>query len=89
MLVIDKENIEEDANLVGSSAGVFVEYYNENIPDAFPRATLKTLKEFQNLHPSLFKENCEWTINKHRKKLMDWLSSYREENSSARACKDR
>lgn len=74
-----KEANEVDVNLVGTPTKVFVEYYNKNIPDAFPRATLKTLEKFQTLYPSLFKEGCEWTINKHRKKLMDWLSSYREE----------
>jgi len=89
LVVIDKEKIEEDASLVESSTRVFVGYYNKNIPDAFPRATFKALEEFQAVYPSLFKENREWTINKHRKKLMDWLSSYREENGSAGACKDR
>lgn len=77
-LVIDKEKNEGDVNLIGSSTKVFVQYYNKNIPDAFPRATLKTLEKFQTRYPSLFKENGEWTINKHRKKLMDWLSSHRE-----------
>ena len=78
--MINKKDKEQDANLVGSSTEVFIQYYNENIPDAFPRATLKTLGEFQALYPSLFKENDEWIINKHRKKFMDWLSSHHEED---------
>lgn len=76
--MINKKSKEEDANLIGKTPALFVEYYNENIPDSFPRATLKILAEYQARYPSLFKENGEWIVNKHRKKFMDWLSSYRE-----------
>lgn len=74
-----KKNKEEDTNFIGASPENFVKYYNENIPASFPRATLRILKKFQQFHPALFKKDGEWIINKHRKKLMDWLSSYREE----------
>lgn len=68
-----------DVNLVGTTTALFVDYYNENIPDAFPRATLKALLKFQEKFPALFKGKGDWTIEKHRKKLMDWLASYKEE----------
>jgi hypothetical protein len=68
----------ETLNLSPASTAVFVQYYNKNIPDAFPRATLKALETFQISHPSLFKESKKWIIDKHRKKLMDWLLSYKE-----------
>ncbi len=77
--MINSTESKEDTNLVGKSTKVFIEYYNDNIPDAFPHATHKSLKAFQAQYPSLFKEDQEWIINKHRKKFMDWLSSYREE----------
>lgn len=57
---------------------VFMESYNKSIPASFPQASVKTLKRFQVVHPTLFKQNDEWSVDKHRKKLMDWLSSYRE-----------
>lgn len=79
--MINKKEKELDANLIGSSTEVFIQYYNKNIPDAFPRATFKTLEEFQTLYPSLFKENNEWIINKHRKKFMDWLSSHHDRDT--------
>ena len=60
-----------------ASTAVFTQYYNENIPEAFPRATEKALETFQAMHPSLFKGSLKWTIEKHRKKLMDWLTSYK------------
>jgi hypothetical protein len=72
-------NYPEVINLSPASTAVFVQYYNKNIPEAFPRATLKALEKFQILHPSLFKESRGWTIDRHRKKLIDWLSSYKEE----------
>ncbi|HEY4499453.1 MAG TPA: hypothetical protein VJH94_05355 [Candidatus Paceibacterota bacterium] len=70
-----------DVNAIGTTTALFVEYYNDNIPDIFPRATLKALEKFQAAHPTLFKGSSEWTIDKHRKKLMDWLASYREEEN--------
>ena len=75
-----KKNKEDDVNFIGSTSDVFIKYYNENIPASFPRATIKILKKFQPQYPTLFKKNGEWTINKHRKKLMDWLSSYRDDD---------
>jgi hypothetical protein len=65
-----------DVNLIGKSAEVFIEYYNKNIPDSFPQATQKNLSAFQAQYPSLFEEDGQWIINKHRKKYMDWLVSH-------------
>ncbi|MBI3075017.1 MAG: hypothetical protein HYY92_02275 [Parcubacteria group bacterium] len=64
-----------DMNLVAMGVADFVKYYNENIPEAFPRVSLALLEKFRTAHPSLFKNENEWSIDKHRKKLMDWLSS--------------
>lgn len=75
----DRKNSEPDLNFVGVKTKDFVQYYNENVPEAFPRASLQTLLKFQDAYPGLFSESKEWTIDKHRKKLMDWLSSHNEE----------
>ena len=77
-LLIKKDEKEVDENLVGKSADVFIEYYNQNIPDSFPSATEKNLEEFQTQYPSLFKNGSKWVINKHRKKFMDWLTSHHD-----------
>ena len=66
---------EFEQNQVVTSLAVFIENYNKSIPEDFPRATNKALKEFQIKHPILFKKSDEWSIEKHRKKLMDWLFS--------------
>ena len=71
-----KKYIDQEANLVGALSRDFVQYYNENIPRGFPHVSVKTLEEFQVTHPALFKEDKKWTIDKHRKKLMDWLVSH-------------
>ncbi len=73
-----KKDIGPDLNLVGKTLSVFVQYYNQNIPDAFPRASVRALEKFQETHTELFKESDEWTIEKHRKKLMDWLTANKE-----------
>lgn len=69
------KNKELELNQVRTSLAVFMESYNKSIPVSFPRASVKILKQFQTLHPVLFKHSDEWSIDKHRKKVMDWLPS--------------
>lgn len=55
----------------------FIEMYNKGLPPRFPRATLEDLEIFRAQHARLFNEKGEWSIDKFRKRFMDWLSSYR------------
>lgn len=74
----ENRKLEQEANLAGAPLEVFIQYYNKNVPAAFPQATKKTLEQFRSIHPSLFDATGLWVIDKHRKRLMDWLISYRE-----------
>ena len=67
---------EQEVNFVGMTLEEFMNYYNDNTPVAMPRATKDALKEFQTSHATLFDEGGLWTIDKHRRRVMDWLSSY-------------
>ena len=51
----------------------FLESYNRNMPISFPRASVELLKKFKETHIALFKNGDFWTLDLHRKKLMDWL----------------
>lgn len=51
----------------------FMDFYNQNIPKGFPRASVEILKKFQMSHPTLFKQGDTWSIARHQKKLIDWL----------------
>ncbi len=53
----------------------FLSAYNENLPTAFPPATQPLLKEFKKAHTGLFKADNAWSLDQHRKKVMDWLTS--------------
>ena len=53
----------------------FMESYNKSAPASFPRASAEMLKEFQDAYPSLFKSGDAWSIDKHRKRFMDWVFS--------------
>lgn len=55
---------------------VFLKSYNENLPEAFPQATTGLLNEFKKANPNLFKDNGEWSLDQHRKKVMDWLPAH-------------
>jgi hypothetical protein len=72
----EKEAIELSQMQITLSA--FLESYNQNIPANFPRASVTILKKFQITHPMLFKNGDMWSIAQHRKKLIDWLSGYRD-----------
>ncbi|MEK7612782.1 MAG: hypothetical protein AAB449_01385 [Patescibacteria group bacterium] len=51
----------------------FLDSYNKNMPERFPRVTTVILKKFKEAHPSFFKHGDLWSLNLHRKKIMDWL----------------
>ncbi len=51
----------------------FLKSYNADLPAEFPRASLPILKEFAKKYPELFKLGDAWSLDQHRKKLMDWL----------------
>ena len=55
----------------------FLKSYNNNIPSGFPRASLAILKKFRETHQTLFRHGSLWSVVLHRKKVIDWLSSYR------------
>lgn len=71
----DKNNSLE-LNQTKTTLLTFMESYNKSIPVSFPKVSVKILKHFQLLHPILFKHSDEWSIDKHRKRVMDWLPSY-------------
>ena len=55
----------------------FLKYYNEGLPLQFPRASFALLHEFRKANAALFKRNGSWSLDQHRKKVMDWLTSRR------------
>lgn len=74
----DKVSDIPNPNFTGQTQEVFMKHYNQNVPSAFPRASAKALLKFKETFPKLFDAKNEWTVDKHRKKFMDWLISYRE-----------
>lgn len=55
------------------SLGDFLKSYNQNMPESFPRASAALLKKFKDSHPLLFKHGNLWSLDEHRKKIMDWI----------------
>lgn len=51
----------------------FLKSYNQNIPTGFPQASVALLKKFKDMHSMLFKNGDLWSLDRHRKKLIDWL----------------
>jgi hypothetical protein len=51
----------------------FLESYNKNMPKSFPLASVQLLKDFKEAHSTLFKNGDSWSLEQHRKKVMDWL----------------
>lgn len=67
---VDRARSEEQLSLPN-----FLKSYNNVLPLEFPRASLALLREFQKAHSTLFKSNGSWSLDQHRKKVMDWLPS--------------
>lgn len=53
--------------------GDFMKSYNEHMPASYPRASVQLLNQFRDAHAALFKHGDKWSLDQHRKKLMDWL----------------
>lgn len=70
-----KDKEQQELNEAQITPAAFLEAYNKNIPASFPGATAGTLKKFQEVHPMLFKQKDAWSVARHRKRLIDWLSS--------------
>jgi hypothetical protein len=51
----------------------FMKSYNQTIPEAFPRATTALLVAFKDANQPFFKNGELWSLDLHRKKVMDWL----------------
>jgi hypothetical protein len=55
------------------TASEFAESFNRNMPEGYPRVTMDILKKFKNSHQSLFKPDGLWSLDIHRKRMIDWL----------------
>ncbi len=51
----------------------FLKSYNKNLPEGFPKASAALLKKFKETHPLFFKHGDLWSLDEHRKKIIDWL----------------
>ena len=65
---LDKERSEKSHTLAE-----FLKLYNENLPLPFPRVSVAQLIKFRSAHPGFFKSYDVWSLDLHRKKVMDWL----------------
>lgn len=66
-----KKNMKEAPVLITVSE--FLESYNKNMPAGWPQVTSALLGKFREEHESLFTHGDLWSLDQHRKKLMDWL----------------
>jgi len=65
---LDRERSEKSLSLPE-----FLKSYNEGLPATFPRASLALLREFKENHATLFKRGDAWSLDQHRKVVMNWL----------------
>ncbi|HQU07900.1 MAG: hypothetical protein B7X04_02850 [Parcubacteria group bacterium 21-54-25] len=68
---LDKERSEKRL-----TASEFLAVYNEGLPPTFPRASLLLLETYQKQYANQFKEGGWWSLDLHRKKVMDWLPAH-------------
>jgi hypothetical protein len=51
----------------------FVVAYNKTIPAEWPKANKELMQKFREANPSIFRHGELWSIDLHRKKIIDWL----------------
>ncbi len=75
-----KIDLQKEENQKVTPLMVFMDSYNKSIPPEYPVASVKKLENFRETHLLLFKgEENQWSVDKHRKRVMDWLSSYSDD----------
>jgi hypothetical protein len=74
--IMKRKSFESELNQAKTPMLEFIEAYNKTLPASFPRATPEALEQFRQTHTILFKGRAGWSVDKHRKRVMDWLSSY-------------
>jgi hypothetical protein len=73
MLKLQKVPKPTNPALLPISIVEFLDFYNKNLPVDFPRASMPLLKKFQETHTQLFKNGDRWSLDLHRKKVIEWL----------------
>lgn len=69
-----KNNSQElKLNEIALSLSEFLKSFNQNMPTNFPQASAKVLLKFKKEHEVLFRKGNTWSLDQHRKKVMDWL----------------
>ncbi len=51
----------------------FLQSFNDNMPASFPRVSEEQLLRFKAEHEAFFKHGDFWSLDLHRKKIIDWL----------------
>jgi hypothetical protein len=51
----------------------FLKSYNKGLPTGFPRSSVALLKKYKKAHPLFFKHGDLWSLDEHRKKVLDWI----------------
>jgi hypothetical protein len=69
-----KKYIEElSISEIRMSLGDFLKSYNKGLPVGFPRSSTALLKKYKEQHPLFFKHGDLWSLDEHRKKVLDWI----------------
>jgi hypothetical protein len=69
-----KQTSDPKENEVHISLSEFLKSFNLHMPEGFPRVTIILLQKFRESHEGLFLKSGEfWSLDLHRKKLIDWL----------------
>ena len=65
---LDRERSERKLTLAQFSST-----YNEGLPEGFPKVSPALLRLFVKRYPHLFSQENTWSLDRHRKQVMDWL----------------
>lgn len=55
------------------SLSEFLRSFNKNMPADFPKVTEEQLLRYKKEHSNFFKNDNSWSLDLHRKKIIDWL----------------
>lgn len=66
-------SLEPKLNEISLSLSEFLKSFNQNMPANFPQVSEEQLLMFKKEHEILFRKCNSWSLDHHRKKVIDWL----------------
>jgi len=70
---VKKNTTDLKLNEIQLTLSEFLQSFNQNMSAGFPKVSEAQLLKFKSENESFFRKGDTWSLDQHRKKVIDWL----------------